>query len=471
MAMSLSILLRRCCMKNKQVLHRLLSTRQTSETTDNADIVIAGGGMVGASMACALAYSESFAEKRIVMLEAAPDRGEFQLPARYSNRTCALSPATVSLLSSFGAWQEIEQMRCQPVRRMQVWDACSESMIAFSKEDMTEPLAYIVENDVILGAIMRRLRSAPNPVEVRFKTSAKAFNIPYVAEAEQTSKHPWVGMDLGQGKSIRTRLLIGADGAKSAVRSAAKMHTMQWGYQQTAVVATLKLGEASENTVAWQRFLPTGPIALLPLSDEFSSLVWTTTPENAKNLLQVPEESFVDAINDAYWHERDKNELAGKALTAFSQLLSNVVPGGTAIRQLPPTVTGIVEKSRAAFPLELVHASHYVRPRVALIGDAAHRLHPLAGQGVNLGFGDVQCLVSVLEQAVAAGSDLGSLNHLLTYETERQRHNLPVLATIDGLQRLYSTDFTPFVLARSLGLTAVNSMTTLKNLIIQRATA
>ncbi|KAL8580732.1 hypothetical protein ACOMHN_018404 [Nucella lapillus] len=426
--------------------------------------------MVGASMACALAYNESFADKKIVMLEAAPDRGEFHLPERYSNRTCALSPATVSLLSSFGAWQEIEQMRCQPVRRMQVWDACSESMIAFSQEDMSEPLAHIVENDLILGAIMRKLRSAPNPVEVRFSSSAKAFSIPHVTESEQSDKHPWVKVDLGEG-AIRTQLLIGADGAQSAVRSAAKLHTVNWGYKQTAVVATLRLAEVTENTVAWQRFLPTGPIALLPLSDEFSSLVWTTTTEQAKNLLQIPEESFVDAVNDAYWNERDKNALTEKALNAFSQFLNNIVPGGTALRQLPPTVTGVEGKSRAAFPLELMHASHYVRPRVALIGDAAHRLHPLAGHGVNLGFGDVQSLTAVLQHAVAAGSDLGSLNHLLTYETERQRHNLPVLATIDGLQRLYSTDFTPLVLARSLGLSAVNSMTGLKNLIIQRATA
>ncbi|KAK7104264.1 ubiquinone biosynthesis monooxygenase COQ6, mitochondrial-like [Littorina saxatilis] len=472
MAMSLSLLFRRCCPKNRQALHRLFSTASTSESSDDADIVISGGGMVGASMACALAYSDSFADKRIVLLEAAPDRGDFHLPKRYSNRTCALSPSTAGLLSSFGAWEEIEMMRSQPVRRMQVWDSCSDSMIAFSQEDMTEPLAWIVENDVILGAIMRRLRQAPNPVDIRFETSAKSFVIPHVSESwEEKSKHPWVKVELGGEKSIYTRLLVGADGSKSAVRAAAKLHTVKWNYEQTAVVATLRLAEAIDNNVAWQRFLPTGPIALLPLSEEFSSLVWTTTPEDAKHLLKLPEESFVDAVNDAYWHERDKNALADKAVDGFSQLLNNIMPGGTAMKQLPPTVTGVEEKSRAAFPLELMHASHYVRPRVALIGDAAHRLHPLAGQGVNLGFGDVECLTRILEQAVAGGSDLGSLNHLLTYETKRQRHNLPVVATIDGLQRLYSTDFTPLVVARSLGLTAVNSLTMFKNLIIQRATA
>lgn len=451
---------------------RFFSAATTMDSSENADIVISGGGMVGVAMACALAYSESLVDKKIILLESFPDKGEFKLPDLYGNRTCALSPSTVRLLSSFGAWAEIEQMRCQPVRRMQVWDSCSDSMIAFTKDDMAEPLAYIVENDVILGALMRQLRCAPNKVDVRFRSLAKEYRFPTAGQPKpHLDKQPWVEIDLGSDKKLRAQLLIGADGAKSLVRLAAQLHTWQWAYKQTAVVATLKLAEMSGNTVAWQRFLPSGPIALLPLSDEYSSLVWTTSPEDAKHLLSVQEESFVDAVNDAFWHDRDKSVIADKALDAFSQLLKNVVPGGTTMRQLPPTVSGVLDKSRAAFPLELVHASHYVRPRVALIGDSAHKLHPLAGQGVNLGFGDVECLTMMLEKAVATGSDLGSLNHLLLYETERQRHNVPVLATIDGLQRLYSTDFTPIVLARSVGLAAVNSLTFLKKLIIQRATS
>lgn len=469
--MALSLFVKRCCVRSKQELRRHVCSAAAASDPENADIVIAGGGMVGASIACALAYNDCFLDKRIVMLESAPDKGDFKLPTRYSNRTCALNPSTATLLSRFGAWQEVEKMRCQPVRRMQVWDSCSDSMIAFSQEDMTDPLAHIVENDVILGAIMQQLRKAPNKVEIKFQSSAKSYNIPGVAETRESTKRPFVRVELKDGSFLNAQLLIGADGAMSAVRSAAELHTLQWSYGQSAVVATLKLAEATDNTVAWQRFLPTGPIALLPLSDEFSSLVWTTTPDQAKHFLQISEESFVDAVNDAFWHDRDKNLLADKALDALSTVLQNVVPGGTAIRQLPPTVIGVENASRACFPLHLVHASHYVRPRVALIGDAAHRLHPLAGQGVNLGFGDVECLTRVLEQAVNSGSDLGSLNHLLTYETERQRHNLPVLATIDGLQRLYSTDFTPLVMARGLGLSAVNALTGLKKFIISRASA
>nr|KAG5711868.1 hypothetical protein BaRGS_026309 [Batillaria attramentaria] len=200
-------------------------------------------------------------------------------------------------------------------------------MIAFSQEDMTEPLAHIVENDVILGAIMRCLRKAPNKVDVRFQASAKAYHIPSVAEDGESTKHPFVRVELQDGQLLDTKLLIGADGAQSGVRSAAKLHSLSWSYRQSAVVATLKLADATDNTVAWQRFLPTGPIAFLPLSDEFSSLVWTTTPDEAKHLLQIPEESFVDAVNDAVWHDRDKNEFADKAIDAVTTFLQNIVPG------------------------------------------------------------------------------------------------------------------------------------------------
>ncbi|XP_025104972.1 ubiquinone biosynthesis monooxygenase COQ6, mitochondrial-like [Pomacea canaliculata] len=453
-------------------LRQLSTIPFSSSDSDVADVVIAGGGMVGAAMACALAYSNSFAGKRIVLLEAASDRGNFMLPDHFSNRTCALSPATVSLLSRFGAWQEIEKMRCWPVRRMQVWESCSNAMITFGQEELMEPLAFIVENDVILAAILKCLEQAPVSVNIRYRTSALSFQMPGLEASGKTrSKHPWVTVSLPGGKEIKTPLLIGADGAQSAVRTAARFHTVGWNYKQTAVVATLQLSEITENTVAWQRFLPTGPIALLPLSNEHSSLIWTTTPEHADHLLKLSPDSFVDAVNDALWHDRDMDTFVNKAHSSFMGLLQSLIPAEVITRQLPPTVLGLGEGTRACFPLSLVHSSCYVRPRLALIGDAAHRLHPLAGQGVNLGFGDVSCLTSVLEDALSCGSDIGSLAHLLSYETKRQRNNLPVLATIDGLQRLYNTHLMPVVLLRSLGLSAVNAAESLKKLIVQRATA
>ncbi|XP_046372981.2 ubiquinone biosynthesis monooxygenase COQ6, mitochondrial-like [Haliotis rufescens] len=444
------------------------STHLLDNNEETSDIVISGGGMVGAAMACALATNPLFSDKKVILLEAAPDKGKFILQEKYSNRTCALSPATVNFFNSFGGWDEILQMRCQPVRRMQVWESCSDSMITFNNDDMAEPLAYIVENDIILAALMQRLSEVGDRVEIRYRTKPKAYELPGVKDFS-SKQHPLVGVELESGDVIRTRLLIGADGNQSAVRQAADFHTVTWDYKQKAIVATLKLAEAPDNCVAWQRFLSTGPIAMLPLRDNLSSLVWSTTHEAAKHLLSIPEDSFVDAVNDAFWNDREKNVLADKALEVFSSVVRNILPGPDTVRQLPPTVVDIEPGSRGAFPLQLIHSSAYVRPRVALIGDAAHRLHPLAGQGVNLGFGDVACLSGILTAALQNGSDLGSLTHLHDYETERQRHVVPVMGAIDGLQKLYSVDFTPIVVLRSLGLHATNTLDFIKRQIISRA--
>ncbi|KAI8784546.1 ubiquinone biosynthesis monooxygenase COQ6 mitochondrial [Biomphalaria glabrata] len=441
----------------------------STQEGDYADIVISGGGMVGAAMACALANNNLLKDKRIILLEMDRDKGDFVLSEKYSNRTCALSPATARLLSGFGAWQEIQSLRYHPVLRMQVWESCADAMITFNNDDMTEALAYIVENDIILAGIMKALKSFKDRVEVRYQAKATSYsNID--SQSVSSTKLPYVEMTLNDGSKLRTKLLIGADGMNSNVRKTAGFHTINRDYGQTAVVAILELGDTTQNNTAWQRFLPTGPIALLPISSNLSSLIWTTTTENSKHLLDIPSESFVDAVNDALWHEREKNQIAGQALSVFRNLLQNVFPESQEqCRQLPPTAINVVEKTRASFPLTLIHSSQYVKPRVVLIGDAGHRLHPLAGQGVNLGFGDVECLNEILTKAVQNGADLGSLTHLLEFETQRQRHNVPVMATIDGLQRLYSTDFTPLVLIRALGLHAVHSLPVLKKFIISRA--
>lgn len=257
----------------------------------------------------------------------------------------------------------------------------------------------------------------------------------------------------------------------SAVRKAGKFHVFQQDYKQQAVVATLEVSGTSDNSVAWQRFLPTGPIAMLPLSNNYSCLIWTTSPTKAKYLKDLQDDNFVDAVNDAFWHERDKDSTVMSISQKYQELLNYVFSDNQVVRQLPPTVVGVDPGSRASFPLSLIHSSNYVKPRVALIGDAAHRLHPLAGQGVNLGFGDVSCLSQVLNEAVQSGSDVGSLYYLSKYETERQRAVLPVIMTIHGLHHLYNTDFSPVVLLRSLGLQSTNALQFVKNKIIQQASS
>ncbi|XP_077179313.1 ubiquinone biosynthesis monooxygenase COQ6, mitochondrial isoform X1 [Paroedura picta] len=427
------------------------------------DVVVSGGGMVGSAMAVALGNDAHLRGKKILLLEAGPKKLTKQLPKSYSNRVSAITPGSATLLNSFGAWDHIRSMRIKPFRRMQVWDACSEAMIIFDKDNL-EDMGYIVENDVIMSALTKQLDAMSDQVEVFYRSRALGYTWPLPYQTCDAS--PWVEIDLADGRKLQTKLLIGADGQNSMVRKAAGIQNIQYQYDQSAVVATLHLSEATDNNVAWQRFLPSGPIALLPLSDTVSSLVWSTSHEHASQLQSMDEESFVDSINSAFWSNANHSDFIDTAGTVFRSALSLLMPAGSAARQLPPSVAKVDPKSRAVFPLGLGHATEYVQHRVALIGDAAHRVHPLAGQGVNMGFGDIACLMHHLSAAAFNGKDLGSLNHLLKYEQEQQRHNLSMMAAVDLLQRLYSTSAAPLVLLRTWGLQATNAATPVKEQIM-----
>ncbi|XP_062914615.1 ubiquinone biosynthesis monooxygenase COQ6, mitochondrial [Mobula hypostoma] len=431
---------------------------------DLYDVVISGGGMVGTAMACALADDPNLSEKRILLLEAANKKADGKLPELHSNRVSALTPGSAAFLDRLGVWDHICNMRYKPFKRMQVWDECSDAMITFDKVDLSEDMGFIVENDVILMALSKQLAATADRVHVLYRSRAVKYTWP---EPHQLpGSKPWVQIELADGSKVETKLLIGADGPNSMVRQSANIQTVQWKYDQSAVVATLHLAEPTDNNVAWQRFLVTGPIAMLPLSDNLSSLVWSTSHQHATDLLNVDEETFVDAINSAFWSNENHSEFVATANSMWKTAFAFLMPSGTSARQLPPSVARIDPKSRAMFPLGLGHATKYVGPRVALIGDAAHKVHPLAGQGVNLGFGDVTSLSQHLSEAAFNGKDLGSIEHLNAFETERQRHNLPIMAAIDMLKRLYSTKSTPMVLLRSLGLQATNALAPVKDQIM-----
>ncbi|XP_069493754.1 ubiquinone biosynthesis monooxygenase COQ6, mitochondrial [Ambystoma mexicanum] len=440
--------------------HRLASTAASPPLYD---VVISGGGMVGGALGCALGFDPHFENKKILLLEAGQRKDLDKAPEMYSNRVSSISPGSATLLSSFGAWDHICNMRCKPFRRMQVWDACSDALITFETDDL-EDMGYIVENDVIVAALSRQLDLLAGRVEVAYRCRAVGYTWPVPYHSSESS--PWVQIELSDGRLLQTKLLIGADGQNSLVRGSAGIQNVQWRYDQAAVVATLHLSEATENNVSWQRFLPSGPVALLPLSDMCSSLVWSTSLEQASQLQEMDEESFVDAVNSAFWSNESHSDLIDSAGSIFRSALSLLMPSGSSARQLPPSVARVDPKSRAMFPLGMGHATEYIRYRVALIGDAAHRVHPLAGQGVNMGFGDVSSLAQQLSKAAFAGKDLGSTRHLLEYETERQRHNLPMMAAIDLLKRLYSSKNAPFVLLRTLGLQATNVASPVKEQIM-----
>ncbi|XP_074221364.1 ubiquinone biosynthesis monooxygenase COQ6, mitochondrial isoform X6 [Camelus bactrianus] len=407
----------------------LVSCRRWAGTSADTvyDVVVSGGGLVGAAMACALGYDTHFCDKKVLLLEAGPKKVLGKLPETYSNRVSSISPGSATLLSSFGAWDHICNMRYRAFRRMQVWDGCSEALIMFDKDNLDD-MGYVVENDVVLHALTRQLEAVSDRVTVLYRSKAVGYTWPYPFSMADSS--PWVHITLGDGSTLQTKLLIGADGHNSGVRQAAGIQNVSWNYDQSAVVATLHLSEATENNVAWQRFLPSGPIALLPWSDANHT-------------------DFIDS--------------AGSMLQYAVAFLK---PTKASARQLPPSVARVDAKSRVLFPLGLGHAVEYVRPRLALIGDAAHRVHPLAGQGVNMGFGDISSLVHHLSTAAFNGRDLGSMSHLTSYETDRQRHNTALLAATDLLKRLYSTRATPLVLLRTWGLQATNAVSPLKEQIM-----
>ncbi|CAG9565389.1 unnamed protein product [Danaus chrysippus] len=240
---------------------------------------------------------------------------------------------------------------------------------------------------------------------------------------------------------------------------------LSWNYDQMGVVATVRLSEDTDNTTAWQRFLPTGPVALLPLNSDYSSLVWSTTHEHAKQLLNMPEENFIDALNDALWKQYPRSGAVDACMSWLGSVLRSIgLPDG-AERQLPPSVATLAPSSRAAFPLGFGHSTRYVAPHVALVGDAAHRVHPLAGQGVNLGFGDVKDLTDFLSDALYSGLDVSHNDWLEKYESARQRHNVPMQLAVDALYRLYGADLPPVVLARSVGLQLTNAIHPLKRIL------
>ncbi|XP_040598698.1 ubiquinone biosynthesis monooxygenase COQ6, mitochondrial isoform X1 [Mesocricetus auratus] len=427
------------------------------------DVVVSGGGLVGAAMACALGHDINFRDKKILLLEAGPRKVLDKLSETYSNRVSSISPGSATLLSSFGAWDHVCNMRCKAFRRMQVWDSCSEALIMFDKDNLDD-MGYIVENDVIMHALTKQLEAVADRVKVLYRSKAVGYAWPGPFSMADSS--PWVHITLGDGSTLQTKLLIGADGHNSGVRRATGIQNVSWPYDQSAVVATLHLSEATENNVAWQRFLPSGPIALLPLSDTLSSLVWSTSHDHAAELVSMDEEEFVDAINSAFWSDANHTDFVDSASTMMHYVVSLLKPTKFSARQLPPSIAKVDAKSRALFPLGLGHASEYVRPRVALIGDAAHRVHPLAGQGVNMGFGDVSSLVRHLSSAAFNGKDLGSMSHLTGYETDRQRHNTALLAATDLLKRLYSSRATPLVLLRTWGLQATNAVPPLKQALV-----
>ena len=387
---------------------------------DRCDVVIIGGGMVGLTAACALGDSDL----RVIVLEANPIETRWP-EADIGLRVSAITHASRNIFDSVGAWPGMVERRVTPYGEMRVWDANGSGEIHFDSSEIGEPnLGYIIENRIIQAALYEQAQRFDN-IDVRCGVRWQQWF--------DGGDHLRIRLD--DGSQLETRLLVGADGARSPVRQKAGIETRGWGYDQSAVMAIVKTEKPHRHT-CWQRFLDQGPLAFLPMHDNHSCVVWSTAPEEAQTLLADEADTF-------------KLKLA----EAFDQTLG-------AITELGP---------RGAFPLRLQHTLDYVRERIALVGDAAHAIHPLAGQGVNLGTLDAAALAETVLAGHQQGRDIGRLTTLRKYERQRKGQNIAMMLAMDGFKRLFGQQTPALQWARNTGLKLTDKTPPLKHLFMAYA--
>ncbi|CAL4928307.1 unnamed protein product [Urochloa decumbens] len=404
------------------------------------------------------------------------------------SRVSTVTPATISFFKDIGAWEHVQQQRHAFFGKMQVWDYTGLGYTRYNARDVgKEYLGCVVENKVLCNSLLLRLQEELDDIEsVVYPTRLVSLTFPSKSRqagmnpassgqlslghaTEELHRSNLVKLDLSDGRSLYSKLVIGADGSKSNVRQIAGIKTTGWNYPQSAIICTVE--HAVENDCAWQRFLPSGPIALLPVGNNFSNIVWTMSPEESLCHKSMSPEEFVKSVNHALDFGYGPHPSSSALDHYMEQLFSGI--GNTAAStkecfEVPPKATGVVSE-RMAFPLSLMHSHDYVSKRLALVGDAAHTVHPLAGQGVNLGFGDAAALAKVIAEGVSVGSDVGDLTLLQRYEKDRKAANVAMTAVLDGFQKLYSVDFGPLNVVRAAAFHGAQYISPLKRNIISYA--
>ncbi len=399
-----------------------------TDCLDSYQVVIVGGGMVGTALAAALANSDI----SIALIEPS----KVQEPAQqrvncadFDTRVSAITAQSEALLTQLGIWPRISEQRKSPYQGMTVWDAEGTGEVNFHASELHVPcLGTIVENREVVWALQQVVEQASNIHIIR----------DYVSHIENQDEQGFTPVFLASKTALKTQLLIGADGALSRIKQWGEFANCEWDYEHQAIVATIEL-EHSHQLTAWQRFRPEGPLALLPLAadnDKTCSIVWSTNDEECQQLLVLDDEAFCQQLGLAFEHR------LGKIL--------NVGP-------------------RAAFPLRQRHAKNYVVPGIALVGDAAHTIHPLAGQGVNLGFKDVAALSEELLRAKQLNLNLGGLEILQRYQRRRQGDNLLMMSAMEGFKRLFASEQPMIRLLRNQGMRLFNRASAIKQHVVMQA--
>ena len=381
------------------------------------DIIVVGGGPVGAATAVALAQ-QGFT---VALLERGSAPPAYDA-ADYDLRVYALAPHSARLLDGLGAWPNISSRRTSPYSGMRVWERGPEHALSFDCADTGRAeLGWIVEHSLVVDTLWARLEGV-----TRYERAA-------VESAQFTDSGTM--LRLADGRELRARLVVAADGADSQLRGLAGIDTVGWGYAQRAIVCHVRTQQPHRG-IAWQRFLSSGPLAFLPLADGRCSIVWSAVEELARELLALDDAAFMSRLAQALEHA-----------------LGEVV-------QTTP---------RVSFPLRLLHAQDYARAGLVLVGDAAHAIHPLAGQGVNLGFADVEQLVATLVEARDAGRDWSGLRNLQRYARARKAANLEMLTLTEGLYRAFRLRLPGLKAALGLGMEAVGKLGPLKAWLARQA--
>ena len=391
----------------------------------SADVLIVGAGIAGLSLAIALSKSDC----HVVVVDGA-DRpkpvNEGVALNDWDLRVSALTPTSIRFLESLGVWQRIPSERTAPYQAMCVWDADGTGRITFNAEDVAAScLGHIVENRQTVQALLE-CAEACSGVELRWQSAL-----------ESLSRTPdgW-SIDCAGDQRLSAQLVVAADGARSKVRQLTAQPTRDWDYHQSAIVGTVALSSPHQAT-CWQAFLSTGPLALLPLPDPSKvALVWSLDEQEHTEIAALSDTAFIEALNQA---------------------LGPLAPHAEAVG------------TRVSFPLKQSHAIDYVDDALVLVADAAHSIHPLAGQGINLGLSDVRILAQELLAACAGGLSVSSPVALKRYQRQRKSENLAMMAAMEGFKRGFGSPHPAAVILRNIGLTMVERQHWLKRWFMRQA--